>query len=340
MDFSFGPDIADLNEGARTFLEGANGVERLRQDGDDPLALWSQLAELGLVGVTAPEEAGGIGLGFTDAIQLCQSFGFSALPEPVGETIAVIIPMLVRCGELDKVRRIINGEIRISVSHTLNPCVNFFENSDELMVITAERVSLHNPSDTEADSIEGVDPWRHLSQVQATGGGLSVLAEGEDAQTLCAESANRGAVEAAAEMCGLAERMILLATEYAKERQQFGQAIGRFQAVKHMLATAQVKLEFARPVVYRAAADIDSSRAPLLVAHAKVAATDAAILAGETAIQVFGGMGYTYEADLHYFMKRAWALAGNWGSREQHLGVIEKAISDSEFEIGPAATFA
>ena len=340
MDFSFNADIADLEEGAKAFLAGANSVERLRLDGDNPTALWQQLADLGLLGITAGQDLGGLGVEFSDAVKICQAFGYSGLPEPAGETIAVIVPVLLRCGENERLQKLIPGESRIALAHESNPCINLLDGSHEILVATQDSVSLHPAASVAAPRLSAVDPWRHLSQLNDPGEATKILAEGEDAAALYREMAIRGAVDAAAQMCGLAERMIKLATDYANERQQFGQVIGKFQAVKHLLATSQVKLEFARPVVYRAAADIGHPKADLFAAHAKVAATETAMLAGETAIQVFGGMGYTYEADLHYFMKRVWALTGTWGSREYHLSVIERAINHTEFDIGPAATFA
>ena len=73
---------------------------------------------------------------------------------------------------------------------------------------------------------------------------------------------------------------------------------------------------------------------------AKVAATDAAILTGETAVQVHGAMGYTYEVDLHFWLKRSWALAGAWGSRGYHLNRVDRAVIDGSQPIGPEHTFA
>ncbi len=109
--------------------------------------------------------------------------------------------------------------------------------------------------------------------------------------------------------------MLAQATEYAKIRTQFGQPIGAFQAIKHQLANCAVAIEFAKPVVWRAAAALQDgvATAPVHVSHAKVAATDAAMLTAETAIQVHGAMGYTYEVDLHFWMKRTWALGGRMG---------------------------
>jgi alkylation response protein AidB-like acyl-CoA dehydrogenase len=103
-----------------------------------------------------------------------------------------------------------------------------------------------------------------------------------------------------------------------------------------------VATEFARPVLWRAAQALDDglASAPAHVSHAKLAATDAAMLAAETAIQVHGAMGYTYEVDLHFWMKRAWALAGAWGSRAFHLNRVDAAVIGGTLPIGADATFA
>ena len=81
------------------------------------------------------------------------------------------------------------------------------------------------------------------------------------------------------------------------------------------------------------------TRRDLCVSHAKLAASDAATFAAEQAIQVFGGMGYTFEVDLHFFMKRAWALSGQWGDRSHHMARVEAAIIGGGCEIGPGPTF-
>ena len=124
----------------------------------------------------------------------------------------------------------------------------------------------------------------------------------------------------AAELLGLADRMITMAADYAKERQQFGKPIGTFQAVKHLLAGAQVPLEFARPVVYAAAWALDraSPTRSRSASMAKAYASDAATEAARVALQVHGAIGYTWECDLHLFLKRAWALAEAWGSAADH----------------------
>jgi alkylation response protein AidB-like acyl-CoA dehydrogenase len=151
-----------------------------------------------------------------------------------------------------------------------------------------------------------------------------------------------GALMSAAQLIGLSEAMLDQAVAYSKVREQFGQPIGGFQAVKHKLADVAVALEFVRPVVWRAAQALDDilESASLHVSHAKVAAADAGYLAAESAIQVHGAMGYTYEVDLHFWMKRAWALAGAWGSRGFHVRRIDRAILGGAHPIGPRHTFA
>lgn len=146
----------------------------------------------------------------------------------------------------------------------------------------------------------------------------------------------------AAELVGLAEAMLDQAVEYSKIREQFGQPIGGFQAIKHKLADVAVALEFARPVVWRAAQALDDglASASLHVSHAKLVAADASYLAGESAIQVHGAMGYTYEVDLHFWMKRAWALGGAWGSRGFHMRRVDAAVIGGGHAIGPEQTFA
>jgi alkylation response protein AidB-like acyl-CoA dehydrogenase len=122
-----------------------------------------------------------------------------------------------------------------------------------------------------------------------------------------------------------------MAADYARERHQFGRPIGSFQAVKHLLADARVGLEFARPPTYRAA-DSVARRLPGRSAHAAMAkalASDAAERAARAALQVHGAIGYTWECDLHLWMKRAWVLSSAWGdARTQRARVLRAALAD------------
>ena len=132
---------------------------------------------------------------------------------------------------------------------------------------------------------------------------------------------------------GLAERMLALTARYAKERHQFGKAIGSFQAVKHQLANARVALEFARPATYRAAWSLATAQATLShdASMAKAMASDVADLAARVGLQVHGAIGYTWECDLHFFMKRTWALSRAWGDAATHRRLVLA-------QLGPGAT--
>ncbi len=148
-------------------------------------------------------------------------------------------------------------------------------------------------------------------------------AEGEGFRGLM-ETFDRSRVTLASAATGLARAATEYATAYAKERVQFGKPIGSYQAVKHLLATAQVKIEFARPVAYAAAAGLSANDAfsRARISHAKLAAVEAADLACRTAVQVHGAMGYSWEVDVHFFLKRALALSNWWGDRRFHLGRV------------------
>ncbi|MHB8220009.1 MAG: acyl-CoA dehydrogenase family protein [Acidimicrobiales bacterium] len=172
----------------------------------------------------------------------------------------------------------------------------------------------------EATATPSVDPTRDLGRVEWTPWPHTMIASGGHAADLVDEIVDRSALAAAAQLLGLADRMVSDSAAYAVERHQFGRPIGSFQAVKHHLADARVRLEFARPAVYRAA-DSVARCLPGRSEHvsmAKALASDAADLAARMALQVHGAVGYTWECHLHYFMKRAWALSAAWGAAPVH----------------------
>lgn len=192
-------------------------------------------------------------------------------------------------------------------------------------------LALHAPgSDWQLHAVEArevsvattpsLDGTRHLATIVWTPQPRTQIATGDSAATILSDAADRAATTSAAELCGLADRMISMAAAYARERRQFGRPVGSFQAVKHHLASARVRLEFARPAVYRAA-DSVARTLPARSEHASMAkalASDAADLAARVALQVHGAIGYTWECDLHLYMKRAWSLSATWGDATTH----------------------
>ncbi len=138
----------------------------------------------------------------------------------------------------------------------------------------------------------------------------------------------RAVLGTAATLLGLAEVVVDSAVGYAKERNQFGKAIGSFQAVQHHLVDAALKGRFARPVVHQAAFSLDEDHpdVDLHVAMAKIYASEAATFACRKSLQVHGAIGYTEELDLHLWMKRIWALSVAWGDPAHHRDTVAHAL--------------
>ena len=143
-------------------------------------------------------------------------------------------------------------------------------------------------------------------------------------------------------MIGLAQRMLDMSVDYTAQRKQFGKALASFQAVKHHMAEVVVKIEFAKPVLYRAAyalAHGDTAQAAILASHAKLVCGEAAWLAARKGIQVHGGMGYTWEVELQRFLERAWALNSVWGDNGSHKARLADFLLAGQAPIGPGSTF-
>ncbi|MBV1705251.1 MAG: acyl-CoA dehydrogenase, partial [Hyphomicrobiales bacterium] len=168
------------------------------------------------------------------------------------------------------------------------------------------------------------------------------ILDGAKFQEEWALALDRAALYAAADMLGATQRMLDMSVEYTANREQFGRPIGSFQAVKHLVADVQVKLTFARPVVYYAAYCLVNGLADraVRISHAKVAASDAATLGARRCLQVHGAMGYTWEYDLQIWMKRVWAGASCWGTAAWHRARIADAILAPGTDLGPGRTWA
>ena len=343
MDFRFTDDQTTLAESVRDYLAGTHGPEVLRRldvgPNRDP-AIWQGLVDMGLTALLVPEEHGGLGLALVEAALIAAECGRACLAEPLVDTAFVAVPWLVTRGQTGDLSAIAAGEKTVPLDHVINPWVadgdgQQLQSVDPLRNLTAR---VERSRDTLARGVSTDDRKSAVHPEPAEGLDMS---GGGDEFLL-----DLGALMSAAQLVGLADAMLARATDYAKLRQQFGQPIGAFQAVKHQLANCAVAIEFAKPVVWRAAQALDDklASASVHVSHAKLAATDAAILTAETAIQVHGAMGYTYEVDLHFWMKRAWALAGAWGDRGFHYRRIDEAVlgrqNATTLPIGPEHTFA
>lgn len=354
MHFDFSEDHLLAQRNLRSVLEKVCGPEVVRrlwstETGRSP-ELWRTLVDVGLIGALVPERAGGLGLDEVDLVLLLEETGRAAVPEPVVETAAVAVGLLRdaadEAADTASARdlaerwlgRVAAGEAVVAVGHPVQPTVADAHVADLLLLerhgavyaLERERVGL-GPQPCS-------DLSRRLFTVEWSPADAALVAAGELARRLLDAALDRGALAVSAQLLGIGQRLVDEAVAYAKKREQFGQAIGSFQAIKHHLASVQVKIEFARPLVYRAAASVAraSPARGTDVSQAKSAAAEAALLAARTALQVHGAIGYTWEVDLHLWMKRAWALEAAWGSRLWHRRRIAAVVLDAE---GPPPSF-
>ncbi len=333
MRFAFTDDQLLFRDAVREFLTKECPPESVRAAWDTDVAhspaLWQALADLGVVGLTTPERYGGLGLRELDLVLLLEEAGRAALPEPLLETTAVAVPLLVdseHAAAESWLERIARGDGSIAVAID-DELVVGADAAGALLYVTSEQVAFLMPDDVEIQRQPSVDGARHLYRVSVDSAGV-MLATGDRAAQLRASALDRGAVGAAAELVGLADRMLAMTVDYVQQREQFGVPIGSFQAIKHHLADALLALEFAKPVVYNAAyaLSLELETASRDVSMAKAAASDAATLVARKALQCHGAIAYTVEYDLHMWMKRAWALAATWGDARFHRARVAESV--------------
>jgi Acyl-CoA dehydrogenase, C-terminal domain len=258
---------------------------------------WQALCAAGLVDT---------GVSAEDIALALEETGRFALADPVVESALVAPPLLGRAGDRVAVQLTARGRY----------CVDA-DRAEVLLLQHGDALHSVAPSDVCMAEQSSLDHGRRVFALQWQPEVRTQVSDGADA---VAAAFDRGAFGASAQLLGLAARMIDMAAEHARTREQFGRPIGSFQAVKHLLADALLALEFARPVVYRAAWSVtqDVPERARDVSMAKAFASDAARVAGRTALQIHGAIGYTWAHDLQIWMKRAESLASDWGDAAWH----------------------
>ena len=293
MEFAFTPEQEELRRQARAFLEA---------NADAPLA---ELRELGWLGVSVPEERGGGGLSFVDEAILFEEAGRALYSGPFLTT-AVVLPALPE----------VDGN---TWSVELDGLVPHLD--------TVDRVLREDGAIAEAkgETLTTVDETRPL-------GRLEQVADSNYVEGFGGFEAVRLRLLAAlaAEAVGVAQKALELAVAYVSEREQFGKKIGIYQAVSHPLADTYVETELARSLAYWAAWCVaeDGEQAPVAVASAKAFCAETAVAACERAIQVHGGIGFTWEHVLHRYYKRAQGIDAFGGHAATHREAVAGALLD------------
>jgi alkylation response protein AidB-like acyl-CoA dehydrogenase len=320
---AFGASVREL------LSEAADSAAlRVAWDADDGRipGLWKRLADLGVLGSTIPEDAGGLGLDERSLLPVLVESGRAALPEPMVETIVGATILSAAGGEVADhwLPRVADGTAVLAIGTgqgrlvSAAPWADLFllqDRAGDVHAVEAGAVTIH--------AAPSVDRGMRLAEVEW---------QPSDDTKLTGADPERGfdvaAFATAAQLVGLADAMLDLSVSYALQREQFGKVIGSFQAVKHQLADVYVANAFAKPVVARAAWSV-SQNLPTRwrdVSHAKCASSRAAARAARTALQVHAGIGYTFEHDLHMWMKRTWSLTSLWGNLSWHRTRVGDAV--------------
>ncbi len=269
--------------------------------------VWEQLANLGVTALVVPERFDGLDADPVDLVVALERLGRWCVPGPVTESIAVA-PVLL--GEDDRCAGLAAGEIIATVA--LPPHVPRAVDADNAgLVLLATETGVTEAAI--ADQHESVDPSRRLFDVTATG---------TPWQADMQRAFDFGVLATAAQLVGAADALLSAAVDYAKQRTQFGRVIGSYQAIKHKLADVHIAIELARPLVYCAALSLQ----PRDVSAAKVAASDAALLAARSSLQTHGAIGFTQEHDLSLLLLRVQALRSAWGTPEAHRRRVLEAL--------------
>ena len=350
MDFTFNDDQLAFREAISRFLMTEAAPEMLRDvwetDAGRSPELRNKIAEQGLTALSVPEACGGLGMDDVAWALMTQELGYYAIPDSLADTAYVAAGLLSAlpegtAGRDDALAQIADGSIRVAVGHPINPLVADAHLADRLLLAHGDEVHLVPRQLVDVIASPSIDASRRLSQVVWEPSSATRVAAGEQGRALWAQTLDRGALAVAGQALGLAQRMLDLSVDYVAQRKQFGKPIGSFQAVKHHLADVATKVEFAKPVLYRAAHALanGASDAAVHVSHARLACAEAAWLSARHGIQVHGAMGYTWEVDLQMFMKRAWALDASWGDRAFHKSRVAACVLADGAALAPAQTF-
>jgi alkylation response protein AidB-like acyl-CoA dehydrogenase len=326
--FAFTDEQRELQQAVRALLAREVPPARVREawtSADGRAGIWPALAEMGVPGMLVGERAGGLGLSMVDLVLVCEETGRACLPEPVVETAAVAAPALDAAGD-PRAAAVAAGEAVAAAQPPTDELAVWADSADVVVLFDDTGIHAVDRADVRLEPRVSVDGSRKLAWVDADLDDSTRIGD----EHAAAIAFDRGALGTAAELVGLASWMLDATVAYATEREQFGAPIGSFQAVQHHLANARLALEFAAPLVYRAAWSIahGAEHRSVHVSAARAQAAGAALAVARAALQCHGAIGYTTEYDLHLYLKRTWALARSWGDAAWHRRRVAATLLD------------
>ena len=337
VDFDLSADQLALRDAAAALLDDRCDIASVRracENGGFDGPLWQAMVDQGWTGVAVPEALGGVGLGTVEAAVLLEQTGAHLAPVPLLQQLAALA--VLADGPWGD--RLLSGDAVACVAHT--PLEQTADGSvfgrTEPVIYGARADVLVAPAGDELVAVDltgvarspepAMDQTRELAWIDLDGAPAVTAGGAEDV----AAHLDRGAVFHAAEMLGGAEAVMNLAVEYAKVREQFGRPIGSFQAVKHRCADMLVDVEGMRSAAYHAAWALGAggSETAETAAVAKIWCSDAGVRVAESALQVHGGVGFTWEADVHLYLKRAQLDSVSFGDARHHRARLAAVLRD------------
>ena len=322
MNFDFTDDQQAIKRTARDFLADRFKPEKRRElaeSGTYDNSLWAEMSELGWPGIFIDEELGGQGLGAVELVILQEELGYALASTPFFSNAAAGF-LIQQAGSDEQKQRwlpgIASGEARGTVGIVTNgeaPLVPDADSASVTVLVDGDSATVVEAGSADVEQRDTIDSTRRFSRVSANGAGEAL---GGDVQA----GLDRAEIALAAELVGVAQWAMETAVAYAKDRKQFDRPIGSYQAVAHRCAQMMLETESARSATYYSGwvADNEPESLSLAASMAKAYAADAGWRVTASSLQVHGGIGFTWEHDLHFFLKRARTDGSLLGSPRSH----------------------
>lgn len=378
MDFDFTQEQVALRDSARDYLSQKCTTQFVRTMFNDATGfskpMWKEMAELGWLGLTFPEENDGLGLGMVELALMLEEMGRAVFPGPYFASVLLAGDTLARAGDKAQKQKYLSGIARgetIATMGVLEDAPNWdaegiqmdakaggggfvlngmkrfvpFAHAADVMLVPARTTKNADPTkgvsvflvDAKTKGIEtkpmaNMDLTSKASEVRFNNVMVpeeNVVGEIDNAWRVVNDTLRKAAVGASAEMLGASRKCMEMSVEYAKTREAFGQKLGQFQAIKHKLSDMLVDVESSHSAVYYAAwaQDAQSEDAALAASVAKAYVGDASRKVCGEAIQVHGGIGFTWDFDLHLWFKRAKYYEPMFGDAEYHREIAARVLA-------------
>ena len=354
MDANFSEDQIIIRETAASFMNDwkkSSGFRSLVESSRKiDFEIWKAFAvDLGFAGLTIPEKLGGSGLGAIERALVAEEMGKVLFMSPYFATCVLTTDLLLSVGGVNAEKilsTIAKGTLTATIaelddtshSDTISGKVRNVIDGDTaalIILLTDTSVLSVEKSNTAlmVEPVETIDQTRSVCDLILNKITPDLVSQDKGLQKKHLQAKAKSAITLAAEQVGGAEAMLAATVAYVKERKQFGKAIGSFQAIKHRCADMMTAVEEARSAVYLAAAKAETDELIEYAAIAKSVASETFFKVAGDAIQLHGGVGVTWDFDLHFYFKRARAGLTLLDSPESWRERIAESIEHDSVEI-------